>query len=95
MTDEKICYTVEEVHQLVERSVLSLQSLFDSSLSYLTRHDAELERLAQLQGGKGRLTEHYRLQHASKEDSLRLSIARERELYQTAGIGEQACCLLH
>ena len=61
---------------------------------YLSRHDAELEKLVELQTGRGRLTEHYRLQHGNKEDSLRLSTARERQLFETSGIGRLELCIL-
>ena len=61
---------------------------FSSSLSYLCRHDAELERLTQLQEGRGKLADHYHQQHARKEDSMRLTIARERDQFETSGIGE-------
>ena len=61
---------------------------------YLSRHDAELEKLVELQTGRGRLTEHYRLQHGNKEDSLRLSNARERQLFETSGIGKLDLCIL-
>lgn len=68
------------------------------ALSYLSRHDAELERLSQLQAGRGRLTDHYHQQYARREDAVRLTIAREREEFETSGIGElvraisEACC---
>ena len=55
---------------------------------YLHRLDDELEKLEDLQGEKCHIRSHYRLQHASKEDTIRSIIVKERELFEGPGFGE-------
>ena len=55
-----------------------------SSLRYLHRFDQELEKINEQNSIKGRQGR----AHASREDTLNTIIERERELYDTCGIGE-------
>ena len=55
---------------------------------YLHRLDDELEKLEDLQGEKHHIRSHYRLQHASREDTIRSIIVKERELFEGPGFGE-------
>ena len=55
---------------------------------YLHRLDDELEKLEDLQVEKRHIGSHYRLQHASKEDTIRSIIGKERELFEGPGFGE-------
>ncbi len=66
------------------------------SCRYLQRHDEELERLVEGQTGKGCMVGFHRLQHASKEDALRLIVHREQEQFQSSGFGKApSCCDLY
>ena len=55
---------------------------------YLHRLDDELEKLEDLQVEKRHIRSHYRLQHASREDTIRSIIVKERELFEGPGFGE-------
>ena len=56
-----------------------------SFLRYLHRFDHELEKINEQNSIKGRQGR----AHASREDTLNTVIERERELYNTCGIGEK------
>ena len=61
-----------------------------SLFRYLHRFDQELEKINEQNNIKGRQGR----AHASREDALKTIIERERELYDTCGIGENVikCC---
>ena len=53
---------------------------------YLHRLDDELDSITERQE-RGCLSAHYRMQHASREDTIRLLITQERHAFLTTGIG--------
>lgn len=57
------------------------------SCRYIQRFDGELETIVELQSGKSCMASYHRLQHASKEDTLRQVIQRETQLFQSSGFG--------
>ena len=56
--------------------------------SYLHRNDEELEKILEMETEKSHTSSHYRQQFASREDTLRSLIVKERELFQGAGFGQ-------
>ena len=48
----------------------------------LHRNDKELEKILEMEVEKSHTSSHYRHQFASREDSLRLLIVKERELFE-------------
>ena len=56
--------------------------------SYLGRLDTELEKLLSIQEDKSSVADHYRQQYASREDAIRTAMVRERQLFESSGIGE-------
>ena len=54
---------------------------------YLGRLDAELEKILGVQEDKSSVADHYRQQYASREDAVRTAIVRERQLFESSGIG--------
>lgn len=55
-------------------------------LSYLQRHDDELAQLEALQSDH-HTSAHYRQQHGSREDALRMLMVKEREMLEGPGFG--------
>ena len=55
---------------------------------YLHCFDDELEKLEDLQVEKRHIGSHYRLQHASKEDTIRSITVKERKLLEGSGFDE-------
>ena len=55
--------------------------------SYLRRFDQELQQINEQNSIKGRQGR----AHASREDTINNIIERERELYNTCGIGKLQC----
>eukprot|EP00731_Ephydatia_muelleri_P004822 Em0002g998a len=59
----------------------------EQSYCYLGRLDAELEKLLGIQEEKSSVADHYRQQYASREDAIRTAMVRERQLFESSGIG--------
>ncbi|XP_003382505.1 PREDICTED: translation machinery-associated protein 16-like [Amphimedon queenslandica] len=71
LDETKSFYTREEVEELIEL--------------YLHRLDDELDSITERQE-RGCLSAHYRMQHASREDTIRLLITQEQHTFLTTGI---------
>ena len=55
---------------------------------YLHRNDEKLEKILKIESDKGHASSHYRLQYASREDTLRSLIVKEIEMFEGPGFGK-------
>ena len=73
------------------RALLNYDSFCSLFISYLHRFDQELQQINDQNSIKGRQGR----AHASREDTIKNVIERERELYNTCGIGKCYLNQLH
>ena len=61
---------------------------------YLHRLDESLDEITDIQSGKVHTATHYRHQYASREDKIRETIVRERQVFNSSGIGKVCSAVL-
>ena len=61
---------------------------------YLHRLDESLDEITDIQSGKVHTATHYRHQYASREDKIRETTVRERQVFNSSGIGKVCSAML-